>query len=257
MDRRSCDASTSRSGGGSLNENPVTLTQDGASSLRQRSQLYGWLSRVFSHELSADDVRDYAQGNGRRLLQDLSGDERLGAGAADMLSRFDADADAADLSRALAGVYGRLFHGFGGRRSAPPYQSVYESEEAATHGDAWRRMRVVLHELGLSVPEGFSEPEDHIAVQLAVVSHLCGAAADAADGGDRTVLQRSVDRLRDFLIAHPLAWGPAFAADCRAHSGDGFYAGAARVLMALLEEERAALGVSEATQVAGGSNGNN
>lgn len=232
------------------------LTQDEASGLRQRGQLYGWLSRVFSRELTVDDVRDYSQGHGRRLLQDLSGDESLGPGAADMLKRFDGDADAADLSRSLAGVYGRLFHGFGGRRSAPPYQSVYESDEGTTHGDAWRRMRLVLQELSLSVPEGFSEPEDHIAVQLAVLSHLCGAAADAADGGDRAVLERSLDRLRDFLIEHPLAWGPAFAADCQAHSGDGFYAGAARVLAALLEEERAVIGASEATGVAGGSNGN-
>ena len=107
------------------------------------------------------------------------------------------------------------------------------------------------------MPEGFSEPEDHIAVQLAVLAHLCGTAADAADGGDAAALERLLDRLRDFLIEHPLAWAPAFAADCQAHSGDGFYAGAARVLSALLEEERAAIGVSEATGVAGQSNGNN
>ncbi len=232
-----------------LSEDLTTHAHGEAAALRERGHLYRWLSRVFLRELSADDIGGYSRGSGRLLLQGLAEDERMGAGATMMLRQFDGGADGDDQSRALAGFYGRLFHGVGGRRSVPPYQSVYESEERATHGEAWRRMRAVLADLGLAAPEGSREPEDHVAIQLAVMAHLCDLAGDAAEGGDTGALGQALGRRRDFLTSHLLAWVPTFCADCQASDGDGFYAGAASVLAALLEEERAALGVAEATPV--------
>ena len=226
----------------------------GASALRERGHLYRWLSRLFLRELTEAEVCAYIGGDGRQLLHDLADDPAMGPGASAMARRFDGDPDSGDLTRTLAGAYGRLFHGFGGRRTVPPYQSVHESEEGATHGEAWRRMRVVLSDLALSAPEGFSEPEDHVAVQLAVMAHLCGLAGDAAERGDMAALGQALDRQRTFLTEHLLAWVPAFCGDCRTNDGDGFYAGAASVLGALLDDERAAIGAAQATPVAGGTN---
>lgn len=211
--------------------------------LRERSRLYGWLARLFLAEPTQSDVLSYRSGEGRRVLEALQDDPALGPGAAAMGQSLDRAAARGQPAVALAGAYGRLFHGFGGRRSVPPYQSVHEGDSAATHGAAWRRMRALLDELGLAKPDGVSEPEDHIGIQLAVMAHLCDGAARAAEDGDGAAWTRAIERQRRFLADHLLAWGPDFCAACIANDEDGFYAGAARILAALLVDEQGSAGM--------------
>lgn len=224
--------------------------------LRERGQLYGWLSRIFMAEPTEGEVASYRSGDGRLLLNALSGDRQLGPGAADMIRRLDRPGADAPLAVTLAGAYGRLFHGFGGRRSVPPYQSVHEGEAAVTHGPAWRRMCTLMAELGLAKPDGVAEPEDHVGLQLAVMAHLSERAARNAEAGDAAGWSGAMERRQQFLTDHLLAWVPGFCAGCIANDEDGFYAGAARILDALLAEERQDAGVPAVPSLATACNDN-
>jgi TorA specific chaperone len=128
----------------------------------------------------------------------------------------DADAIASLLNR----DFGALFLGIHGpHRVVASCRSDYPPNDtaAAVATDA------LLLDHGLAVAEGFVEPADHVAIELAAMAWL---------------LDRDAIEALEFLDTHLLNWLPAFAAQCTAADTTGCYAAIATMLLRFLRTER-------------------
>ncbi|MCB9959635.1 MAG: molecular chaperone TorD family protein [Rhodospirillaceae bacterium] len=173
-----------------------------------------------------------AEGGAHAVLERLAGDPAFAQPAAALLQRFRAPWDR-PARLALAAQYGRLFHGAGGRSAVPPSQSAFLDD--ASHGTAWRAMTDLLAESGAALPPGWSEPADHIAIQLSLAAHLHRAQADAVAAGDAGAADAAGERLDRLRSNHLAAWGPQFCARVAEADRDGFYRAAAEFVARLLD----------------------
>jgi putative dimethyl sulfoxide reductase chaperone len=96
---------------------------------------------------------------------------------------------------------------------ACPYESVYLNEEHLTFGSQTLAVRDWYRRYGMQAPAEGREPDDHIGLELAFVSHLCLRALDAGERGDDDSLAEQGRALGRFLSEHLLLW----ADDCLDH----------------------------------------
>lgn len=96
-------------------------------------------------------------------------------------------------------------------------------------GGAWRlfqaptsEMEALLAEHDLSVATDAGLPADHLAIELALAAHLI-AAEEPVRGAE--------------MIRRLAGWVPAFADACADADSDGFWAGAAYVVAAVMARE--------------------
>jgi putative dimethyl sulfoxide reductase chaperone len=108
---------------------------------------------------------------------------------------------------------------------ACPYESVYLNEEHLTFGSQTLAVRQSYRLYGLRAPAQGREPDDHIGLELAFVSHLCLRALDAAERGDDESVAQSCQALREFLGEHLLLWADECLDHVLAHAQTLFYQG--------------------------------
>jgi TorA-specific chaperone len=187
----------------------------GALGAAERAAVYQWLAGLFAAEPTVDALMVYRTAEGAALLQDLREIEAL-APVADEVADWIRHASVADLrviARDLAGEFAFLFHGAGGRRSAPPCKSFYVSATGRMMQEPAADMAQRLRQLDLRRDGGFVEPPDHIAVQLAVMARLATTAPPAEQAA--------------YLADQITDWLDAFAARCARGTPYGFFAVAA------------------------------
>ena len=153
-----------------------------------------------------------------------------------------ADLDEAALEQ-LAVVFNRVFFGMGPRsaQKAFPYESVYTSEGGLMMQDAYSEVLRLYRAAGFAKDPGFTEPEDHLAVELAFMVRLCERAVEALRAGDEAAAEAALAEQRAFVRAHLLNWVPAFARDMKASAESGFYAHLATFTEAYLAADAEAL----------------
>ncbi len=200
----------------------------------ERAFVYRWLAGIFAREPSLDALETYRSGEGAALLSQLGREPTLAALAHDLVTRTAGEESLQPVVRELAGAFARLFLSVGGRRSAPPYESAYTNERGLLFQEAVDRVGESLSELGLTLPPGFPEPPDHIAVQLSVMAELANRCDGLAAGDE---LEALVQKQRSFLETRLMPWVPRFADDCIAFDRSGFYAAAAESLVAFLSSD--------------------
>ena len=125
----------------------------------------------------------------------------------------------------LAAAFTRLFSGVAGQRTVPPYESFYAHDSGRLFQEPAEKSAETLAALGTRVSESFSEPADHVAVQLAIMAEL------VRRGGPR--LKNLADQRR-FLDRRLLSWVSDFRDACAEFDRSGFYAAAADSLVAFL-----------------------
>jgi TorA maturation chaperone TorD len=147
--------------------------------------------------------------------------------AQDALGLIDAELAALGEARALEALaveFCRLF--LGPQPPCVPYASAHRGE-ALLGGRARTRLEAFLHRVGFTCDAVAMRVAslDHLAVELAVLAHLYARMDTAAVGV--------------FLSEHVLPWAPAYCERVAAAATLGFYRTAARLVAALLAEERA------------------
>lgn len=118
--------------------------------------------------------------------------------------RQAASADKEQLRIDLAADYNRLFLGMSAN-PVSPYESVYTSEERMLMQEARDDVARIYRELGLTTPETFNLPEDHISLELELVAILSERIAEALTAGDTETADKLLELTRDFETNH-LAW---------------------------------------------------
>ena len=116
---------------------------------------------------------------------------------------------------------------------ADPYESVPRSPERIMMQDEWEQVLYLYAELGLHRSDKTKEPEDHIALELECMAHLCDRAAEALESSSPEEAAWAHGKQISFLDQHLLKWVPSFVSEVLRMARTDFY----RALAVLTREQ--------------------
>ncbi len=186
-----------------------------------------WLQSL-ADEAVFDDIpfgaHQPAVAAGLALLQQWAQENRNG--------QLDFDALRSDYTRLLI-VPGKLF--------APPWESAQVDSERQIFQEETLEVRGWYRRFGLQSEHLYSEPDDHIGLELAFLAHMAQLALAAHAEGDQPRVVEMLAAERAFLTEHPLRWAPAWCAQIGQNARTDFFRGLALMTDGVLTELAAAL----------------
>lgn len=141
----------------------------------------------------------------------------------------------------LAVDFAKLFLGAGvvqQELSPSPYASVYVNPGRLVMQDARDKVVAVYRENGVDKIKGFDVPEDHIAIELEFMAHLCAETIKASENGDEEKAGRLIGTQKSFIQDHLLNWLPLFSEEINRFALTDFYKGVASLTLAFLNVDR-------------------
>jgi TorA maturation chaperone TorD len=192
---------------------------------RFREMFYVFLSRSFSREVdkaflqslfevsnslqdSLKDVEESSLSRGRELLKSFCQETR----------EVDEEVVLGDLAR----HYAFLFLGVGSENVAL-CESAYRNERGLLFQHAYFDILEKYREVGLGKREDFSEPEDHLSLELAYMAHLSRWSISSIETGKREEVEKYYRYQKDFLKDHLLPWIPRLVRGLSEISPSTFY----------------------------------
>ncbi len=208
-----------------------------AALMRSRATMYGLLGRMFEREV---DEAFLGQLRGMRYPQNSDSPDINEAFRQLYAFMRHAREDVLDV---LGVDFARTFLGSGtmNGNAAFPYESVYTSEHALLMQEARDQVLAVYRASGMGKHPDWSDPEDHIALELDFMRELCERTARAVEADDDSAAERLVAVQYSFLVLHLLRWAPRLCLDVERFCSTGFYAAAARLTAAFLSDEQTLL----------------
>lgn len=193
-----------------------------------RSKIYRLLKNVFLKPPSQDllnYLRELDGINDSASTPDVvKGLELLGKGA-----NCEPEKLALEHTRLFIGPY---------RLPAPPYESVYRTDERLVMQQPTIEVRKAYREAGLEVKGIYTNPDDHISAELEFMEYLCGKTASSLKSKDAQEAMKHIELQRKFLEEHLNKWVPAFSEDIIKNTNQDFYRGAALLLRGFISLER-------------------
>ncbi|WP_371186779.1 molecular chaperone TorD [Thalassotalea maritima] len=192
-----------------------------------RASIYWWFATLLSKELTQSQFTGYANSEGANLLNQL---------ALEPMLRKDVDAIKQSLAKLnlhkhpyleCKAEFSQLFL-MDNKTGAPPYASIYLSEQELMFQQAHNEMVALLKQQGLAIVDEFNEPADHIAIQLDYLGNLVLATLQASDS--RQVCKQQLD----FIENKILIWLPLFLARMTRINNSGFYQNICQLLHSYL-----------------------
>lgn len=211
------------------------LKQSVKESNEARAAFYRFLSSVYLKELTVEQIEALAS-------QDFPDDEsEIGRGyaiIAEYLRHRDAGTRqelAVDYAHTFlsAGIYDHVV--------APPYESVFTSEQKLLMQEARDGALAFYRAEGVDLPADNTTPEDHLGFEMQFMALLIDRAIEALEGGDDAEFFRLVDVQSDFLAQHFENWIPAFTKAIDENARTDFYRGIACLTRGLVEMDRTVL----------------
>jgi len=180
--------------------------------LKKRAHLYNLLSRLYEREVDAP------------LLEYMLSSSLSAADGQILPLDYVNQAVSQGIAQAtqdLAAEFTALFIGGSRKRRVFPYESVYTSAEHLLMQEARDAVSAIYKDMQLGRHEGFREPEDHLALELAYMAHLNMQAAQAIQ---LESIQHALDLQQSFFRRHLMVWAPQFCADLKKATNSAFYA---------------------------------
>lgn len=205
--------------------------------MESRANVYKVLSRSYLKEIDEAFAQEFAEAfnfesSNEELVRNLNAAKEALAGA---------DEAALEL---LAVDFDRVFFGMGPltARHAFPYESVYTSDRGIMMQDAYAQVLHVYREQHLAKDKSFTEPEDHIAVELAFMATLSDRTVtflreDLEEAAEETIRQQIA-----FAQNHLLNWIDRFCSDLASAAPGTFYESIARFTKLFVQEDVTLLG---------------
>lgn len=129
------------------------------------------------------------------------------------------------------GDHSRLFVG-PGHLLAPPWASVY-LDTGTMYGPSTLKVADTYKRFGLTVPNPGTEPDDHIAFEMAFVAALYQKVQSEVEAGDFADAAENTEALSKFVNDHLSVWLTPFLSRIEEHAETEFYCGLAKVTRAL------------------------
>lgn len=138
----------------------------------------------------------------------------------------------------LQADYLRLFAG-AGKLLAPPWESVYFSDEQQLFQEQTLKVRNWYRKYGLRIENLHREPDDHIGLELGFLARLAQLTVAALVDENDDAVHELVRDQSTFLNDHLLRWAPQWCDKVQEHAATDFYRGLAALVRGTLEECRA------------------
>lgn len=214
----------------------VSMQQEGQlrDLIAQRSDLYGFLSRLFEKEVD-DELLDHMC---RMKLPRSTGNDDVDRAYAifhEVLSnRWERTVEDLRID------YARAFFGNGvnGTDCAYPFESVHTSGDRLMMRDARDEVMALYRSEGFEKSEEWKDTEDHIALELAFEKVLCDKAVVALDAGDAEDALRLLIVQYNFLRDHLVNWVPMFVSGIEKFAATDFYRAVGYLTFGYLAEDR-------------------
>ena len=196
-----------------------------------RSEIYWWLSTTLATELSDEQLGKYQSAEIQAFLQGLAATPALTAPVEKLISSLAAANLRNDARLELCADYAQVFLG-NSKSSAPPYESVFTSENGHLMQEAYQQMTALLDEHNININDKYSEPADHIAIQLDFMGNLI---LKTLDSESEDAIRAHFALQHDFLQTHLLNWLGDFEMKVKACDKFGFYAAVVALLLAFAQ----------------------
>ena len=197
-----------------------------------RAAFYRFLASIFLYEPTQEQLESLA-------AADLADDgTEVGRGYA-LIAEYLRHRDAGTRQE-LAVDYAHVFLGAGSYQTitAPPYESVFTSEDHLLMQDARDGALRQYRAEELDLPADNTTPEDHVGFELQFMATLIERMGQAAEAGDAGRVSDLARKQQVFFNEHLANWLPSFAHAIDEHAKTGFYRGVACLVRGLLEIER-------------------
>lgn len=119
---------------------------------------------------------------------------------------------------------------------APPYGSVYLDGERKIMGDSTFDVINRYREAGLQTAENYKDAPDHISAELEFMYYLIFKEIEAFSKSGTEEAVAFLQKQKDFLEDHLLAWVPEFAGYIKKHAENPFYNNLGGATVAFLED---------------------
>ncbi len=128
----------------------------------------------------------------------------------------------------LAAEYAGLFLGV---RQIPPHpsESAYMSTDHLIMQKPRDDVMMLYRAMGFEKAKEFTEPEDHIALELQFMANLCEKTTEAMKSNKTEDARKYLEAQRNFLNEHLGKWVPSLAADIFKGGRREFYKAVAKV----------------------------
>jgi TorA maturation chaperone TorD len=193
---------------------------------RSRSTAYGFLSKVYEKEVTVDFLNQLTGSDFISQINIMGEDEGFR-----LLSTYLKGLAGRDLKQVrleLAVEYAALFLGLRGGVYHPS-ESAYTSSTHWIMRQARDNVMTAYRKAYVEKMKSFSEPEDHIAVELQFMSYLCEKTADAMQGGQKSEGRKWLEMQKEFMNQHILVWVPKFTEDLMKAAELDFYRAIAKI----------------------------
>ncbi len=199
---------------------------------------YTFLSRMYRQEVSLATLNELVGRSGAWAQPGSDSGLALIAGFLQHWNGKDLAGAQVDLAADYAGLFLNA-----SQTPVYPYESVYTSEERLLMQKARDQMIEELRSEGLALTANAKEPEDHIAIELEFVAHLCQKTIQSLEQGDLLSARQYLEKQKSFLDKHLLVWAPTFCDDTFRAARTDFYKGVAQLTKDFLASERGTIDV--------------
>lgn len=198
---------------------------------KTRSEIYWWLSTTLATELTEEQLQQYQSTEIQSFLQGLAQSPQLTASVEKLISSLAAANLRNNARLALCADFADVFLG-NNKSSAPPYESVFTSEDGHLMQEAYQQMTTLLSEHNININEKYSEPADHIAIQLDFMGNLILMTLESETEAE---IRQNFAKQHNFLQTHLLNWLPDFEMKVKDCDKFGFYAAVVELLLAFAQ----------------------
>lgn len=194
--------------------------------LKIREMVYSFLSSSFLYPPNSDQVKTILE---QQLFEEFpleinTNDFTQGLA---LLQSWAKDSENRQLDEILTDLqrdYTSLFIG-PGHLPAPPWESVYLTEEKLTFGEPTLKVREFYLRHGLAYHKKNSEPDDHFGLEMEFMSKLIAKQRQELENGQNDKeIQLEKEQIL-FLQDHILKWLNQFTHDVFRHSNTDFFKG--------------------------------
>ena len=174
---------------------------------------------------------ELAPGPAGVLFEVFAGEGDAVAGAGGAAGAGGEDDFIGPLLKTLHQDYSYLFY-MVGQSGASPYESPYRTVDRTLYGPTTLELRALMARFGVQTAPDCTEPDDHIAFELAFLSELLGRLADALEQGASGVAL--LDGIHTLLADHLLGFGPVYLEKLAQAARTPFYQAVAHLTQATL-----------------------
>lgn len=210
-----------------------------------RRSLYLFFSALFSREATPELLADAGQ-----ILNLLSDFDEIADPStnADLCSGITALQECLQLNPIsntllldLARQYALLFLGIGEKNTIPLCESAYQGDGKSLYQNCYFEIRNLFAGAGIGKDESFTEPEDHLSLELAFMAELCTMTIDLEERQERPTAL--LDAQQQMLDEHLSKWVPLLSDKLTETAPSSLYAAGGLLLKGYLQADAALLAI--------------